>query len=256
MYMYTPISQHSLAESITSNVCIRYRPTYITTLFISLYIAESRGPLEPNDYPTCPAVEIDTCSEECESHSNCTATQLCCRGCGSTCREAVNLPYYKVPLTCPPQVVALSDESDVCDVECLSDSQCSGDRVCCRSGCSSSCQVGMMPPEPCHIVRQLIEGMDDRDDEDDEDGGTNNGGGPALVGQFVPGCLEEGYFNPVQIWENNGWCVDVVTGKPISVAYTLSDDPVISCPSKKQCAGISTVVCALSLTPNTLWPSS
>lgn len=84
------------------------------------------------------------------------------------------------------------------------------------------------------MVRELLENEQEDDEEDDEDA-TNNDGGTPLVGQYVPGCSEEGYFNSVQIWENNKWCVNVVTGAPISDAYTLSDGLPFSCPSKYSC---------------------
>ena len=163
-------------------------------------------------------MEVDTCSEDCSDEAPCPDTQLCCRGCGSSCRDPINLPSYSVPLACPPQIVALSEDSDACDLECQSNDQCPGEKICCRSGCSSSCQNGLNPPEPCNLVRRILQEQNRESSEP--------------LGQFVPGCSERGFFSPVQTWENNRWCVNVVTGEPIGDAYTGGDGFNFTCPSK------------------------
>ena len=197
-------------------------------------VAESSGGFEVNHFPTCPAVEVDTCAEECSGDDACEESQLCCRGCGSSCRTAVSLPYYDVPFVCPPQILSLSSDSATCDLECQSDAQCPGSKICCRSGCSSSCQVGQSPPAACNVVRELLETLNRRDDDDDDDNADENGeeNDRPLLGQYVPTCMNEGFFNPVQVWENHLWCVNVVTGQPVSSAYQANDTISFSCPSE------------------------
>ena len=179
---------------------------------------ESPGPFEPVRIPTCPATELELCAADCSEDSPCSGdTQLCCGGC---CRDPINLPSYEVPPVCPPDIVALSDDSDACDVECQLDDQCPGEKICCRSSCSSSCQYGRIPPNSCEVVREILEERDEAAGED-----------RVPLGRFLPGCLENGFFSPVQTWENYRWCVNVVTGEPISEAYT-SADGAFTCPSK------------------------
>lgn len=174
----------------------------ISKVCISLISAEPSGDFEANNYPVCPAVEVDICVEECTTDDNCEETELCCAGCGHSCRIPTNLPYYDVPLACPPQTVFLSSDSATCDLECQSDAQCPGSKICCRSGCSSSCQNGEIPPGPCRAVREQLEVANSRDREDEDEEQVD----PPLVGQYVPSCLDEGWFNPVQTWENTIWC--------------------------------------------------
>ena len=132
----------------------------------------------------------------------------------------MNLPSYEVPLSCPPQILSLSEDSETCDRECQIDGQCPGEKICCRSGCSSSCHYGEVPPDSCNAVRELLHDRDGAEDEEE-----------ALVGQFVPGCVDEGFFSPVQTWEQYRWCVNVVNGEPISDAYTGADGR-FTCPSE------------------------
>lgn len=203
-------------------------------MFLFPLAVDPPGGVVVSHVPTCPAVEVDTCSEECSGNDACGESELCCRGCGSSCRAAVNLPYYDIPLTCPPHILSLSIDSATCDLECQSNAQCPGSKICCRSGCSSSCQVGQTPPAACNAVRALLETLNNAHDSDadtDEEDDAEGNDGP-LLGQYVPGCLQDGYFNPVQVWENNLWCVNVVTGEPVSSAYQASNNITFSCPSE------------------------
>lgn len=172
--------------------------------------------------PVCPAVEIDTCSEDCATDDNCGDMERCCAGCGHTCRPSINLPYYDIPLVCPPRFALLASDSATCDMGCQSDLDCPGSKICCRSGCSSSCQNGILPPQPCNYVREQLDNRE-RDDRNIED---------QRLGQYVPSCLNEGWFSPVQTWENNLWCVNVETGRPIGNAYTAGSNLSFSCPSE------------------------
>ncbi|CAI8020086.1 Kunitz-type U19-barytoxin-Tl1a [Geodia barretti] len=134
----------------------------------------------------------------------------------------INLPSYSVPLMCPRQTVVLDEDSLTCDIQCQYNDQCPGEKICCYSGCSSSCQYGVPPPNSCTVVRRLL--------EDDRDEPTSDEDEPPL-GEFLPGCHREGFFNPVQVSEANRWCVNVVTGEPIGSAYTASDGLTLTCPN-------------------------
>ena len=93
--------------------------------------------------------------------------------------------------------------------------------------------MGQTPPAACSIVRELLETLNnghDGDEDDEEDDAQANDG--PLLGQYVPTCLEEGFFNPVQVWENNLWCVNVVTGQPVSSAYQANSELSFSCRSE------------------------
>ena len=165
--------------------------------------------MEPNDYASCP-VDVDAvCAMECRPDIECPESQKCCGGC---CRDIVNLPYYDIPRDCPDNFVSLSSDSDACDVECQSDTHCSDSKLCCRGdSCSSSCQEGVRPLDPCHAVKDLLED------------------GEASLGRYVPQCTDDGLFRTVQVRENYRWCVHALTGKPISDAVNASDDTSI-CP--------------------------
>ena len=178
----------------------------------------------------CPAVEIDTCSEDCATDDDCGDREMCCAGCGHTCRTPRDLPYYNIPLVCPPLLLSLASDSAACDLECRSDLECPGSKICCRNGCSSSCQNGMLPAEPCNIVRERLDtNIREKKDSDDEDETSQD---EELLGRYIPSCMEEGWFNPVQTWENNVWCVNVETGRPIGNAYIASSDLSFYCPSE------------------------
>ena len=190
--------------------------------FFPTAVGEETSEPELTHIPTCPAEALDTCDEQCSDHDSCPDTQLCCRGCGSSCQVPINLPSYSVPLMCPRQTVVLDEDSLTCDIQCQYNDQCPGEKICCYSGCSSSCQYGVPPPNSCTVVRRLL--------EDDIDEPTSDEEEPPL-GEFLPGCHREGFFNPVQVSEANRWCVNVVTGEPIGSAYTASDGLTLTCPS-------------------------
>lgn len=186
-------------------------------MFSLLYTAEVTPPepVQPTLTPTCPHSDIDTCEEACDDDTPCPDDQICCRGCGSSCQVPVNLPSYELPLFCPPDTLSLSSDSATCDVECSFDDQCSGDKICCPSGCSRTCQTGYNPPNPCDLIRQQLTQP-----------------GQELLGRFIPRCMDGGYFAHAQTWVISLWCVNVKTGKPIGLAHSITDGVAPVCPSK------------------------
>ena len=159
----------------------------------------------------CPAVGASTfgsCVVTCSSHSDCDDDLLCCsNGCGFTCRAGEPIPYYEIPLICPaPSVDDLIGTCQITNNSCLSDDECmKSDQRCCRSGCGRSCQRANQPSTPCFAVT---------DQFPIATGGLLGG----LVGTFIPHCLDDGSFAPIQCHGSTGycWCVHTRTGEPIS----------------------------------------
>jgi len=101
---------------------------------------------------TCPAGPpvIGTCaitSNSCEFDNQCTANQKCCsNGCGKICVDPNFLPNPPRPAPVQPikkgGVCPANDVIGTCVItenNCQSDVECSGDLLCCSSGCGRSC---------------------------------------------------------------------------------------------------------------------
>lgn len=197
-----------------------------------LIIDNSSTEFEAEYSGICPAVEIGICPENCATDDDCGEMEICCAGCGHTCRTPTNLPYYNIPLICPPRLASLATDSGACDMECCSDLECPGSKICCRDGCSSSCQNGMVPSQPCNIVRERLDNVMNNREKKDSDDEDRTGQDEELLGRYLPSCTDQGWFNPVQAWENNVWCVNVETGRPIGNAHIASSNLTFYCPSE------------------------
>ena len=127
----------------------------------------------------------------------------------------VLLPYYKVPSICPDR--GLSDFFRECPQgvqSCINSSQCETGEVCCQSRCGRSCQRASSSDVPCFAIRELLE--------------------PSFPSYriaptelFIPSCRPHGMFDSLQC-NTTGvcWCVNILTGQPVSPAYPRSITPL------------------------------
>ena len=69
--------------------------------------------------------------------------------------------------------------------------------MCCANGCGHSCIVGVTVAPLCPALARQQYGA---------------------IGAFIPECESDGSFSATQCWGSIGycWCVDTVTGRPIS----------------------------------------
>lgn len=115
------------------------------------------------------------------------------RNCTEIFRNVYYLTLEDIPMECP----AMEDSLGVCINECVGNDGCDDGKICCSNGCGRTCMKGMQVSPLCLSIR----GQRD----------TTN-----LLGQFRPSCEEDGSFSGVQCHEGYCWCVDVVSGQPIT----------------------------------------
>ena len=176
---------------------------------------------------SCPAVREDTagiCEHECSLHSECPHSKKCCyNGCGHTCTPPVTIPYVPLPKAtgCPPPD----------DVPCVDDEEregscrdpkfaCGEGEVCCDNGCSSAVCLGRSELVPCFTAREILEG---------------NGTGQALMGAYRPQCNEDGHFRHIQCHEHFCWCVESLTGRPLSDIVPFEKSDALECSGMGAC---------------------
>lgn len=184
----------------------------------------------PIQAEVCPAVEPDTggvCAELCSSDQDCNNTMKCCsNGCGRSCMVPDRIPYYSIPQQCPSSI---SDRVGVCTItpnNCQSDTNCSDDQLCCRSGCGRVCTNPVQSSQPCFAITDQF----NRTRASDSGGLL---GGASFVGAYIPQCAVDGSFQPIQCHGSTGycWCVHTQTGQPLS--------PFTPRGSRTQCRGKS-----------------
>ena len=116
------------------------------------------------------------------------------RNCTTTFSNVNYLTYEDLPLTCPD----LRDTVGVCISNCRSDSECNGGKKCCSNSCGTqTCMAGIPPTYLCQIIRRQSEAS-------------------GLLGRFSPHCQPDGSFKEMQCHERYCWCVDVISGQPVS----------------------------------------
>ena len=176
---------------------------------------------------------LGTCVQSCMTNDNCTGGMLCCsNGCGQTCQVGDSIPYYPLPLACP--ITSLTDFLGICNsndddgtddddtddtdesddddsaVPCTTNNNCMVDgEVCCRSGCGRTCQAAVRPSRPCQAVLDAV----------------LSGSGVHPLGLFLPSCLVDGSFAPTQCHGSSCWCVNTVSGAPISSRTPIGTMP-------------------------------
>lgn len=125
------------------------------------------------------------CIEEghvCDSVIDCTDysdTQNCSLG-------LTGVVYLDFQNQCP----TANNVPAVCGTSCSLDRECiNPGELCCDSNCGRSCTVSQ---PTCHNMVQ------------------------SLLGAFQPSCEDDGSFSEMQCHERSCWCVDVVTGQPVT----------------------------------------
>ena len=97
---------------------------------------------------------------------------------------------YLQPSDFQRQCPAANNAPAVCGTSCSHDRDCRNPgELCCDSSCGQSC-TAFQPI--CHNMVQ------------------------SLLGAFQPSCEDDGSFSEVQCHERSCWCVDVVTGQPVT----------------------------------------
>lgn len=103
------------------------------------------------------------------------------------------LPRQAIPVVCPKQ----NDLLGICSNECDSDSGCDNGEICCSNGCGRTCMVGTQGNSLC--LSLLRQGENQR-----------------LPVNFRPSCDDDGDFTEVQCHNASCWCVDIISGQPVS----------------------------------------
>ena len=171
-------------------------------------------PLQDLQCPALASDAIGTCVEGCRGDDDCDGDFLCCsNGCGRTCQMGDSIPYYQIPLQCPEQsdldflgICVITDDS------CTMDEDCDDDELCCRSGCGRVCTSATTPSAPCFAIADSIYSAIDL---------------TGFVGVYIPQCLDDGTFAPIQCHGSTGycWCVHTLTGEPISARAGRGERP-------------------------------
>ncbi len=160
------------------------------------------------------------CTQSCSSNINCTGEQICCpNGCGTSCRAAIEIPYYRIPPVCPE--TDLRDLFSICpitDQSCSRARDCSENQLCCRDICGQRCMDSARSSTPCYAVQDhILESVIDI----------------SLAGDiYYPTCALDGTFEPIQCNTTTQmcWCVDMNTGRPVSSLFPPRVQP--SCQGK------------------------
>ena len=116
-------------------------------------------------------------------------------------------------MECPlPQAV------DVCSFKtCSSNEDCVNGQLCCSTGslgCGFNCLSGVPLTPLCPGVR-----------------GIREAASVPTTDVFLPSCEEDGSFSTIQCYNSYCWCVDVLSGQPLTEG---SEDNTLDCP---QCTG-------------------
>ena len=202
-------------------------PLRLLTYLSFPYATDVTDVLSPKYYESCPTMDDSVSAQMCVNTCNdsCRPGQKCCSiGCSRTCQNVTLVPYYPIPLTCPPRAVAvaLSPDNTSCIRDCQLNSQCSYRELCCTYGCSSSCQPGQMPARPCSELLRRLAG------QTFEVMGRMDEARMSPVVDYVLRCDDMGLFRRVQEGEGVKWCVNALTGAPTSDLVLNTSD--ISCP--------------------------
>lgn len=166
------------------------------------------------------------CQHFCTSNRNCSGDQLCCtNSCGSLCMDPTFVPFYAVPRVCPTATLeGLVGTCSLTDESCGDNSECDGGELCCNNRCGRTCQDAVNSRIPCFTVREAILAA--------------IGGGIPPRGLYIPSCLSDGVFEPIQCNNSTGlcWCADVRSGRPLTSYSPRGSRP--QCSSEFQCWSI------------------
>ena len=199
--------------------------TYITFLLIpalctTLYTGQAQ-------FYSCPPLTGDTagiCVQECTDDSNCSDSKRCCsNGCGMTCQTPVAIPYVVLTeaASCPPtnEVPCVKRIGGSCRDPAY---PCGDGWMCCDNDCTSAACMRVSELQPCLKARSIVRG---------------NATTP-LLGAYSPRCDADGRFRELQCLERYCWCVDNVTGRPLSDMVAYDDLGKLKCAGECACVRV------------------
>ena len=131
------------------------------------------------------------------------------------------------------------DTVGICVHECSLDRECLDSKKCCYNGCGHTCQppvtipyvplsnVVLRGPTPCLSARELLLGNRSR----------------PLLGAYTPQCDGGGSFRGIQCHEHYCWCVENVTGRPITDMVPFEKVGSLKCSGNHTCTSVFVCVC-------------
>ena len=126
------------------------------------------------------------------------------RNCTRVFQNVVYFTPEDIPVDCP----ATGDALGICISECDRNDECSSaGEICCSNRCGRTCLKGIPLTPLCSSIRGLRD-LSER------------------LGQFRPSCDTDGSFSEVQCHEGFCWCVDVVSGQPVTEGVRSETPPV------------------------------
>ena len=149
-------------------------------------------------FHSIPVCEFRCSDGTCIRQSEVCDTILDCRdgsdarNCGTPFANVYYLTHQDVPLACPDMLDTLGTCTDDCDR-----TNCNDGNICCESSCGQTCTAGTPRTPLCPSVQSQNERT-------------------GLLGRFIPRCNQDGSFLEVQCHEHYCWCVNVLTGDPVS----------------------------------------
>lgn len=103
----------------------------------------------------CPAVgdALGPCEEHCTSDGDCEDWEMCCsNGCGHSCVESLDVPYYTPPMQCPQLLLPICNFHFACS----SHDECD-DQYCCSTGCGAMCMTGVEKTPACAAIKDSVQ---------------------------------------------------------------------------------------------------
>lgn len=181
---------------------------FTVTQYLSVYLCIVALPV-PMVLALCPLVDPSLgsiCVQSCTSNLDCRGERLCCPySCATQCMDPTFIPFYAIPRVCPAATLeGFLGSCDLTETPCDVNSDCDGEELCCSTRCGRVCQDATTSRVPCFTVREEISAA--------------LGSIVPPPGMYIPTCLSDGQFDPIQCSMSTGlcWCADVQSGRPLS----------------------------------------
>ena len=108
-----------------------------------------------NAQKLCPVANGDVCGDQCTADGDeCEDWEKCCpNGCGHSCMDTVDIPYYSPPMQCPKPIVPICNFH----FSCSSHEECDDGNYCCSTGCGALCMASIEPTPLCSTVSDSVQ---------------------------------------------------------------------------------------------------